>query len=504
MSASHSSLSPSSAERWTNCPGSVALSATVPKPPSSPYASEGTNAHTLAEELVTGKITESKLRARIGSKITSWDGFTNKITEEMVDGAVAYNDLVKEELGKLSKSRGSIDVQSFAEAKVIAKSVDPEVRGTADWIGFKKGNRLVVLDYKFGKGVIVNPKGNKQMGIYALGAMDTIAGEAYDEIDLIIHQPRASHKDGTIRRWTATKDWFVEFREELKKAVAATRRKNAPLAAGKWCKFCPAAGVCPEISSEIQRQVEADFTVIPAPVSGKSTGLADPRAMSPERIAAALSWEDGVGSWFVALHQRARELRNAGLHVPGYKLVESRTHRQWSKDEDGVVEDLELYLDKAVLFDAPNLKSVSQVEKLLGAGKAGKGVLESLGLVTKPEGDLIIVPLDDPRPEAKSSAAQDFGVIEDLSGIGELLGLPAPTSKPQEVSGEVVEDILGSLISTAKSVEIAQICKACGGDGFDPPGACEICGGNGVVKPATQENLLAELMEPKVKRLWPE
>lgn len=44
----HALLSPSSAHRWCNCPGSVALTKDLPNV-SSPYAEEGTRAHRLAE-----------------------------------------------------------------------------------------------------------------------------------------------------------------------------------------------------------------------------------------------------------------------------------------------------------------------------------------------------------------------------------------------------------------------------------------------------------------------
>ena len=44
----HALLSPSSADRWMTCPGSVLLTKDLPED-TSPYAQEGANYHTLAQ-----------------------------------------------------------------------------------------------------------------------------------------------------------------------------------------------------------------------------------------------------------------------------------------------------------------------------------------------------------------------------------------------------------------------------------------------------------------------
>lgn len=49
----HAKLSPSSAERWMSCPGSVALNEGKEDRGSS-YAAEGTAAHELAEKILRG------------------------------------------------------------------------------------------------------------------------------------------------------------------------------------------------------------------------------------------------------------------------------------------------------------------------------------------------------------------------------------------------------------------------------------------------------------------
>lgn len=51
----HARLSPSSAERWMTCPGSVKLAEGIEDKGSS-YAAEGTAAHELAEHILRGEM----------------------------------------------------------------------------------------------------------------------------------------------------------------------------------------------------------------------------------------------------------------------------------------------------------------------------------------------------------------------------------------------------------------------------------------------------------------
>ena len=425
MSATHSSLSPSAADRWTACPGSIHLSTTVPKRPSNAAAAQGTATHSLSEWLVIGEKSEEQLRAYIGQTMTTWDGFAVPVTDEMVDGAVLYHKTIidlRAEFDVWETRAPKDEVIAAVEAKVVASSIDPEVRGTADWVAYQKGRRIVVVDFKFGKKA-VNPTENKQMGIYLVGVMDSLAKtDDFDEMELIIVQPRAGGK--AVRRWIAPKEWVAQFRIDMRTAVAATRVPNAKLSAGNHCFFCPVKGVkredgslaCPEIGRELARQAQADFSAVP--IEGASN-LPDPRKMAAVEIAKVLSWKSVIESWFGDLEERAAEMRKAGLDVPGFKLVESRTHRKWAVSDAEVVEALELYLDKDALLDAPALKSPATVDKMIG-GK--RGTLEVLGLVTKDEGKLVIVGIDDGREEVQSTAEEDFGALPVDDMLAGLLG----------------------------------------------------------------------------------
>lgn len=375
-------------------------------------------AHGLAEQLVMEKITDGELENRLGDVVTC-DGFEIEIDEDMIEAVVEYRDLILEDMGRLKETRGSTPVVAKAEVRLNADSVDPDLWGTTDFLLYKKGKALRVYDFKYGKGV-VEAEENAQMGCYAVAAMDSEAGEAFDEVELIIHQPRARHADGAVRRWKTTVAWVRAFRVELKAAVFATKQPNAPLLAGDHCKWCPAKAVCPALFGAAQRSAVADFSLV-APTETKEAikGLPDVRQMSLEKLALALNWQEAVESWFSAIKDLVQEKLNAGEDVPGWKLVEGRSNRKWA-DEERVVAELSLLKDEGALFEH-KLLSPAKMEKLFGK----KGSIDHLTF--KPEPKKAIARDTDPRRAVARSAQADF---DPLRPEVKLTGTPSPLADP--------------------------------------------------------------------------
>jgi hypothetical protein len=518
MANGHSKLSPSASERWMNCPGSVQLSEGLKDEPG-PWAAEGTAAHTVAELLVTGQKTLEQIKEMVGTVLRTWDGFDVTVTNEMVAGAVLYRDVIETDIAALRAEGRPAPIAARAEEKIGATSVDSELWGTSDFILYQKGNKLKVYDYKFGKGKVVDPKRNSQMSVYGLGAVDTLAGEAFDEVELVIVQPRAAHVDGAVRRWKTNMAWLREFREKLRAAVAKTREADpyANLKAGKWCFFCLAKARCPEIKKEVTRQAQIDFSVVPAPAKPltkderqSTAGLLDPGTVPPEKLGAVLSWEDAVCAWFDALRVQARGLLERGVHVPGYKLVEGRSNRQWKRTPAEVIDALSLLVDEDQLLTPRELKSPAQVEQVIGKGK-----LEKLDLVVKPKGGLSVATMDDPRPEVASPALIE-AVDSDPRAVphGDLLdsvmlGFETAPQSAAISAVDLLEDLMPKKSKPAASADpLAELM------GTTPPA-------NSLVElletpqaPAPADPL-AELMgdmpaaekpkaEKKYKRIWPE
>lgn len=416
----HSNIGPSSAERWFNCPGSVlAISAVPVAPGSSVHAAEGTVAHWLCEQFVTGKMTLKQLMAKAGT-VVQQDGFDIEVTDEMVDAVIDFNDIIQADIKELSEFG---KVEWFAESRLYAKSVDEKLFGTTDFVAFVRGKFLCVYDFKYGKGVAVEAEKNKQMAIYALAAMDTHKLEALSHgVELVIIQPRA----GGVKRWRTTYSWVRgQFKSEVKAAVEATREPIPELKAGKWCRWCPAAPTCPKAFAEAQQQAMVDFA---EPPTNLAKGvLPDIKSLPVEVMVRALEHEDFVSSWFEAIRVHLKQLLEAGISVPGLKLVEGKTNRKWS-DEKQVIKELSPLFGEEALFEK-KLLSPAKLEKIVGKGKLDH-------LTFKPEGSKSLAPESDPRPAARAKAELDFtpvpaalptkdALLEELETV--------PATKPKEI-----------------------------------------------------------------------
>lgn len=419
----HSDIGPSSADRWMACPGSVRLSRGLPRGRSSSYAAWGTVCHGLGEELLTGKVTEMDLMLRVGEVIEE-DGNDITIDEEMVQVACGYAANAQRDFSELSAVHKPQPVHKLIEQKVCLDDVDPDLYGTLDWAVYRVGDTLIVRDLKTGKGKKVYAEKNKQLGIYALGVIRTHAINlaALDKVELVIDQPRAGGED----RWVAPREWLVAFKEEVKAAIEATRKPDAPLAAGEWCRWCKAQAVCPEIVAATEREVQADFNAAP-PQALTATPL---EGVPVARLVRILDWEPTVKGLIGAAYLRVQQLLESGVAVPGYKLVEGRVTRRWG---DGTGEEAAQlfapqYGDK--VYAPRKVLSVAQMETLVGkkafAGAAGH-------LVVKPEPPRKVAPADDRRPETCSSAEADF------SGVGHIIEGEVVHGDPLFGAAEVVK-----------------------------------------------------------------
>ena len=342
----------STAKRVINCPGSVALCNAAPEKPSSSYAEEGTLLHnTIAEWLADGK------------KPIANDILTQGLIDDKYSVALELLNEVDPEFG----------MDYAVEVEVGFGDFIPDVFGSCDLLG-RLDNRAIVLDWKFGNGVIVEAIENEQLMFYAAAAMRTEkaqwAFKDVQEVELIIIQPPM------IKRWVTTVERIKAFEQQLLSAVNAAAKIDAPLREGSHCKWCAAKPTCPLMTGAVDRALKVKIDAIDAPT-----------------INAYLENAEILEEWIKDLRALAFTMLESGRDLPSYKLVAKRATRKWSDEVEAKKALLATGLTESDVMEASFI-SPAQAEKKL---KKLKQPLPEGSTVSISSGSTM-AHVDDPRP----------------------------------------------------------------------------------------------------------
>jgi hypothetical protein len=321
----------STAKRVINCPGSVALVQKMPPKPSSKYADEGTLLHDIiAEHLATLKPLESFLGRKYQDQV---------LTQELID------DKLVPALALLDEIDPKQEMSYEVETRVGFGDLLPGVFGSTDFVG-RLGDKAVVLDWKFGDGVAVTAEENEQLMFYAAAAMRTDAlkwaFEGATEIECVIVQPPM------IRRWTTTPERIAQFEHQLVKAVKAAEQPDAGLKAGDHCRWCAAKPVCPQMTGAVDRALQVQLKEIDAATLGQYLAKADV-----------------LEGWITDLRALAFQLLEKNIPVPGYKIVQKQSRRQWADEAKAIAALHDMGVPRGELFSPEEIRSPAQIEKVL-------------------------------------------------------------------------------------------------------------------------------------------
>lgn len=339
----HAKLGASSAKRWISCSGSLNFIDSLPAhllDDSSEFAAEGTAAHEEAER---------HLRA----------------------GTDSDNEYIQVYLDEVrSHDTGFVDIYIEERFKL-----NDDMFGTNDAIVIDELNaEIKVFDLKYGVGVAVEAEENEQLMYYALGALKRFDPHRriFQKVTICIVQPRCHHEAGPIRKWETTAERIYMFETILLLAAAGTRIKDAPLSAGKHCRFCPAIVACPAYKKAI--------------VGG----------MSDVQLSVVYEAAESLGMYKAAIGRVIYKTLMDGKKIEGMKLVEKKSQRKWI-NPTGIT--LLLLGDKKTEAFKNELKSPAQLEKIMGKDWVA---MHSF----KPKGELTVAHENDKRQETSKAALQ--------------------------------------------------------------------------------------------------
>lgn len=385
----HALLSASGASRWLNCTPSAKLEDEYGEKSTSPYAAEGTLAHELSELY---------LRKDVLCNIND-DEFENELenimsnelfNDEMLEVVPTYTEYCEDQFIEAKKNNEYAIIE--IEQKLDLTEYVPESFGTADCIIISDG-LMEVIDLKYGKGIPVYADWNKQLMLYALGALrkyDTM----YDinEVRVTICQPRINN----ISSWQISVEELLRWaNSELKPTAEKAFNGEGELNAGDWCRFCAVRNKCKKLYEQQFEIAKHEF--------------AEPQLLTDEEIADIVQRTPKLVEWANSIADYAKKKAiEENKQWPGLKLVEGRSRRKWADEEKALETIFEQFpeLDEADVTTT-KINGITAIEKLVGKKK----FIEKLNnVVVTPQGSPTLVPLQDKRPAIGVQQAKlDFG-----------------------------------------------------------------------------------------------
>lgn len=383
------SLGASGADRWLHCGTSAALTAQNPwvkQLNNSTFASEGTDAHTVAEY---------ELKKVLGENTSRPEG--EAYTDEMFEYGKAYAEYV----ANLTELKESPNIIHGVEVSTTYDHA-PNVRGIADYIGIDPDSKTAyIIDYKYGAGVAVPAEGNLQLLTYAVAARETAAvmGYTVERFIVAIYQPRVFQG---INSHLYTWEEVDAHRSRVIAANASVLRGDTSQIAWeatvKGCRFCPVKMWCPKYINvnevkEIMEKLDSynDFETLPMAELEEVFTLAKKAEDYRKKAEAALrsrymSGEEGVTMKLVA----------------GYNYTDSEALKSFVEEKlmTGELEEDQVFKPRA-------MQSKTAIAKLLDA----EGKKELNGLPKSPGAPRLVGVDDKGAPLVQEKAENVFSKI---------------------------------------------------------------------------------------------
>ena len=376
-SRDHAFLTASGSVRWIACPPSAQLETQFPDT-TSEAAREGTLAHEICEIKARQKLFKKGEAGYIAKSAATKE--LNRLRKDPLyfDEMEEFTDDYADEL--YEQSIGFPEKPYIAlETKLDLSEWIPDGFGTADCIMIG-GDKLLVADFKFGKGVQVEAENNTQMQLYALGAWAKFR-LIYNiqRVVMLIIQPRLSVNPSV---WEIGIDDLVRFGQYARERAALAYKGEGEYSPGEdQCRFCRARQQC---------RARADYNI---QMAFDGVGKMPP-LISDEEVGWYLEKGEDVAKWLKDLQDYALSACLSGSEIPGYKAVEGRGSRDWT-DQEAAFQALQAAgIPETMMYERKAL-TLAALEKVVGK----KAFAEAAGeFIEKKPGKPALVKATDKRP----------------------------------------------------------------------------------------------------------
>lgn len=395
----HSRRGASSAHRWRNCAGSINLTERLINDGHIEIIQNHTAAEGTAAHLVLSSCLEDGSDAvEMSDMIIEVGEWSFAVDDEMVRGVQEVLDWTRDRINR-AKEEG-FEVHVHIE-KGLESFTDEDAFGTSDIVIHIVGDRLIIVDFKYGRGITVEPTSDQNYYYCYLAVENYLNNKnSVKVVESWIAQPRIPHPDGTIRRHVTnvnevTEWWFNQLLPDME----ATRDPDAPLTIGEHCRFCPNKGHCPALKAEV---FEFPVGIDPSHLTDTELG---------EVLLKLEAIEAVKGTFEAEAFNRARR----GLKIPGRKLVRKRSNREWKVSQairnPDTGEMAEIKFKDAVkdifgpdAYKEPDFRSPAQLEKLEGGSDF------TILWAFTPNKGLTLAAERDKRPEIRPDIERHRGV----------------------------------------------------------------------------------------------
>ncbi len=389
----HAENSPSSAEGWATCADYINANRGLPDD-TSWQAAEGTMAHAIREECLQN-----------GQEASDFIGQTFSVEQFSFVWIEDDADLLQPSIDRIRALPGKyhgehrVDLTEWLGHDTLGRRQG----GTLD-VGLDDGDTILINDLKWGRGVPVSPRENKQLQLYALGFWRETGSRATKFV-LQIDQPRNMGGGG---EWHTTIDELLLFAGWITERAAATRAPSPPRTASEkgcmWCRRKIATGGCATFDNYVMDLLGMELEDLDAP----TITLADTGGMTPARRRVLIEHQKLITTWLEQMEEAALADALAGADTGGLKAVYGRKGKDDWIDTAAVDAVLKPILREKTY--TAKLISPAQCAKQIPADSFDRLLIDPL--IKRGERKPVLVPPDDERPPIVT--AKQIADLDDL------------------------------------------------------------------------------------------